>query len=493
MSRNKPAYQQIFESLSNRIYSGVYPQNTPLPPIAVLAREYAVSVITIRGALELLKQAGLIDTRQGKAAVVSFHADTTLRHDDYARWMLEHKDSVLDLYRFHADLIPQAIAFGAAHGGTEALEELNKIRQSNEKRELADVLETLRCGMLCVLSGSKNTLLLRLYSAIEEFIRVPTLLPQEENAFKQHMLDKSDLFLELLAESMAAGDYANIYFFVRDEYAGVSRRFMQLAVRISGTTQINNLLPFRFALRPEYDLRYQEIANDLFLRIFCGQNAAGTLLPAAGVLEARYCAAPATIRRALANLEAEGMTQTINGVGTRVLYGPNTGFSCDRLSKQAAVEAAEALQLLALALPFLIREKLHNMNDADIETLIKQLEEIVQMPQERCFPCVVLYAMIRACDSRAEQEIMLQLLRIFSGTVRRRGILLKNVYGETCDQMRVWAVDALESIRQRDSVQLRIMLYRQMRAIHDVILLPACDDDPALPFYNESFLKLLFS
>lgn len=493
MSRNKPAYQQVFESLSNRIYSGVYRSDASLPSIAALAREYGVSVITIRGALELLKQDGLICTQQGREAAVALEGKTTLLRNDYARWMLEHKESVLDLYRLHADLIPQAIAFGAAHGGEKTLEELNRIRKNNQKRDLTGVLETLRGGMLCVLSGAGNALLLRLYGAIEEFIRVPTLLPQDDNPFKQHILDKSDLFLELLAESMAAGDYANIYFYVRDEYAGASRRFMNLAVRVSGMAQVNDSVPFRFALRPEYDLRYQEIANDLFLRIFCGSYAEDTLLPSAGALEARYCAAPATIRRALAKLEDEGMTRTINGVGTRVLYAPKAGSRFVALSREEAVEAAEALQILTLALPFLIREKLNNLNAAALFALSEQLEAIAKTKQEQCFLCAVLYTLICACDSCVEKELLLQILRIFSGAVRGSELPRGQKYaGAQNEEMRGLTDATLKCVKERDSAQLRPTLYRQMRAIHDAILLPAFDGRPALPFYNESFLKLLF-
>lgn len=60
-----PRYQQIADDLRSRIADGGYTAGRLLPSEAGLSEEYAVSRVTVRRALEQLREAGLIDSRQG--------------------------------------------------------------------------------------------------------------------------------------------------------------------------------------------------------------------------------------------------------------------------------------------------------------------------------------------------------------------------------------------------------------------------------------------
>lgn len=60
-----PRYQQIADDLRNRIAEGVTGAGRLLPSEAGLSEEYGVSRVTVRRALEQLREAGMIDARQG--------------------------------------------------------------------------------------------------------------------------------------------------------------------------------------------------------------------------------------------------------------------------------------------------------------------------------------------------------------------------------------------------------------------------------------------
>ncbi|NIR41901.1 MAG: GntR family transcriptional regulator [Actinobacteria bacterium] len=60
-----PRYQQIADDLRVRIAEGGYTAGRLLPSEADLSREFGVSRVTVRRALEQLREAGLIDARQG--------------------------------------------------------------------------------------------------------------------------------------------------------------------------------------------------------------------------------------------------------------------------------------------------------------------------------------------------------------------------------------------------------------------------------------------
>ncbi len=58
-------YHQIAEELKARVRSGAYPVGRVLPSESELSSEFSVSRVTIRKALEMLRDDALVDARQG--------------------------------------------------------------------------------------------------------------------------------------------------------------------------------------------------------------------------------------------------------------------------------------------------------------------------------------------------------------------------------------------------------------------------------------------
>jgi len=65
-----PKYGAIGKILRERILSGHYPQGTRIPSESALQTEFDVSRVTIRLALDVLRRAGLVESRQGKGYFV---------------------------------------------------------------------------------------------------------------------------------------------------------------------------------------------------------------------------------------------------------------------------------------------------------------------------------------------------------------------------------------------------------------------------------------
>jgi GntR family transcriptional regulator len=66
-----PKYLRIHRELSDRITSGQWPAGRPLPSQQQLAAEFGVSVMTLRQALQLLADDGLVQTRHGAGTYVA--------------------------------------------------------------------------------------------------------------------------------------------------------------------------------------------------------------------------------------------------------------------------------------------------------------------------------------------------------------------------------------------------------------------------------------
>jgi len=69
-----PLYLQVASVMRQRIESGFWNEGDQLPTIEEFESEFGVARITIRQAVDILREEGLIDTRQGKGTFVSGRA-----------------------------------------------------------------------------------------------------------------------------------------------------------------------------------------------------------------------------------------------------------------------------------------------------------------------------------------------------------------------------------------------------------------------------------
>ena len=76
----QPKYLRIHNDLRDRITSGQWPPGSPLPAQHELADQFGVSIMTLRQALQLLTDDGLIETRHGSGTYVAAHYTYDLGH-----------------------------------------------------------------------------------------------------------------------------------------------------------------------------------------------------------------------------------------------------------------------------------------------------------------------------------------------------------------------------------------------------------------------------
>jgi GntR family transcriptional regulator len=101
-----PLYRQVATRLREDIRSGALAVGTVLPPLRDLAEEWKVSQQTMRGALELLRAAGLVSTRRrGGTRIEATHVDRSgqvmaaldniLTYSDNVRLRVTAKETVI--------------------------------------------------------------------------------------------------------------------------------------------------------------------------------------------------------------------------------------------------------------------------------------------------------------------------------------------------------------------------------------------------------------
>jgi GntR family transcriptional regulator len=68
--RRGPKYLQIREALRREVDAGRYPPGSPLPSQRLLAERFGVTLMTVRQAIGLLEEEGVVATRQGSGTFV---------------------------------------------------------------------------------------------------------------------------------------------------------------------------------------------------------------------------------------------------------------------------------------------------------------------------------------------------------------------------------------------------------------------------------------
>lgn len=97
-----PLYAQIADAMRERIVKGVWPIGTQIPTLPALAQEFDVGIITVRQAVQLLRNDGLLAPMQGRGTFVAAKPPT------HPRMRVESSlVGLADLYRKQAPrLIP---------------------------------------------------------------------------------------------------------------------------------------------------------------------------------------------------------------------------------------------------------------------------------------------------------------------------------------------------------------------------------------------------
>jgi GntR family transcriptional repressor for pyruvate dehydrogenase complex len=121
-----PLWVEVATLLRGSISERGLQPGDPLPSEAELAEEYAVSQRVVREALRKLSNQGLVETRQGKRAVVSELQPVAI--EDYFQFAVDGDDSaVADLFELRLALETRAASLAAERISAAELERLGTI------------------------------------------------------------------------------------------------------------------------------------------------------------------------------------------------------------------------------------------------------------------------------------------------------------------------------------------------------------------------------
>jgi len=124
----QPKYLRIHAELRNRITSGRWPAGSPLPPQRDLAGEFGVSIMTLRQALQLLADEGLVAARHGSGTYVAARYEYDLGHLRSFAADLAGQGAEISTRLLATEIITPPEQVGARLGGPGQVLQLTRLR-----------------------------------------------------------------------------------------------------------------------------------------------------------------------------------------------------------------------------------------------------------------------------------------------------------------------------------------------------------------------------
>ena len=197
-------YGVIADKIEEMILSGEMRAEEKMPAENELAEKFGVSRPVIREALNMLRERGLITSRQGAASVITEPcADTLLKNLN--RIVTMKNVSPMQVYRIRMVLETLCASLAAKVCTDSDIEKFREIngRVSGSKGDLALRAETDMEFHVAIAESTGNPLLAMMLEALASLMR-----PIIVNNLKELDSDDGDVFHERIIEAIESGDEA---------------------------------------------------------------------------------------------------------------------------------------------------------------------------------------------------------------------------------------------------------------------------------------------
>lgn len=208
-------YEQVVEQIKDMIIKGIYKRGELLPSEKELIEMTGVSRITVREALRLLNEAGVIETHKGKGSFVMVDAgelhSAVDGKQDYRKHFLDSTTARI--------LLEPAVAREVASAATD--EELAVIERSLNGTESSDEVDFHRA----IIRVTKNPIVIHWFEELHAMEAAPSILGLVPPARQKSVSAQINRQHQYICEALKTrnGEFAYFYMkehlvFIRDIY-----------------------------------------------------------------------------------------------------------------------------------------------------------------------------------------------------------------------------------------------------------------------------------
>ncbi|ODM07271.1 GntR family transcriptional regulator [Eisenbergiella tayi] len=407
MSNYNSQEQTIYRNLAGKIQLGFYDGGERFPSAKEIASGYQVSYCPAQRALKMLEKDGLIKLCRGKATQI-----LAKPYEDYLGnpVFLQRSAALLDLCE-GLKLISPAICFHSLH----ALD-YEAFSESPKEEGTANAVRSLYLQFDQALHAIGSQTALNLYYDVGSFV--------------------GSAFLDIFCSPCGKEETMRLWQEIENEYrecaiqfkANDGEAFQKRLDRLNHLffdriiqylkdlpAQEGEQIPFVWEPHKGRTRYCDFVAIDMICKISQKFYPVGTLLPNGAVLADIYHVSEITIRRTISLMNQLGVTQTFNGVGTRVISEGDA--SIPRKLKDLTLDSnlrsfLDAIQLLTiLAEPVMC----HTFPHIPADTLNRLAEAVGQKGQKKAMVAaigMVLQTVVRFSPLASLREIYSKLTHL---------------------------------------------------------------------------------
>lgn len=372
-----PLYIRIYNDILKQIYFGKLKKGDKVASRTQLCKRYQVSVNTVRQAMKLLRENGLIETYDRKAAVVVFDFDCPDTKALFQRIWSVRCEKTMDLYRVLMLILMPLVRCSMHKCDPDDVIRLEGIYglMQTDRAHAGSFWEQSEQFIMYLLRKLGNDVICRLYESMVLSLLIPAsqtgpdLLHDMRAELKNH-------FSEIIAmikqgrSDMKSRTPGRLYVQMKDAISLLSSGSKDIGPFEPGVEPWDHLPCPIFYYR---DCSYQRIYRDIFEQVLSGCYKLGDSLPTMDVLSKQYHVMPNTVHKAYKLLSSYDVVETVWGSGTSVCMDMQARVEKEMFSKPEASEGVrrcyETLQFFSLICGRIISYEAPLLSDADIANL----------------------------------------------------------------------------------------------------------------------------
>lgn len=374
----------IYDYFASRILFGYYARGDRLPSISYICDQFQVSVMTVRAALSRLQEESYIETAERKPATV-IYVPGEWAERQYIDSFLSRKEGMDDICQSAGILFdPIARFYFQRQNDTSVKRILRQLKKADghaAKQITMFYAEAMR--------PLNNPLTLNLYWEVVRYLRMPYLeRPASFGETETHAAGHIRRMLSLMQKGAPDKAVAEMRAFNED----VMRSFLHRMHNAFDGRRAVEQVPFAWQIYRERPQLCYTLAADMMCKIDGNPYRQGAFLPSCQSLALEYGVSPITMRRTLELLSDMRITETRNGIGTRVIAGKNAAapdFTRPQIRKNLRL-FLQALQIGALTCRDVTAHTLSSLDERGLRTLDERIQNhrdarTVYLLGEACF------------------------------------------------------------------------------------------------------------
>ena len=372
MEDNK-LYGISYNYLLDGIRFGFYPPGSSLPPIADLCKVFHASKTTIHNTLKMLEKEGYVSLSQGRSAVVTYETTPEASWNYYNFYCNCTKEAVIDLRHMSEIIYPEIMFQGLKLCKGRDLDELEEIAGRMTPNSEYPFIEFF--GR--ILEPLGNPLLHNLFQS--------TCIFSLCNAINHNSLDYSTPCVLRLRDSCRKmitacreHNYDEVKSLLPELYQLQTENTRQYYRTLPPPELPGSPVPFKWNHYTDRPMASFILAMDLIRDIYSSYDEM-EYLPSLTALSSQHSLPVMTVRRAVKILNDLGITESINGKGTRVVIGSgrtNTVPSLDSPNiKRALPLYLQSVQILLLICQNIALDSFPSFSSNAMRTAAEHLRE----------------------------------------------------------------------------------------------------------------------